>query len=366
MKLKSVNGKKIKIVHIIPTLHLGGAERIMLDLVRFSNSEIYECAVITIADGGPLEGELRTLGIPYYSLKKTTDLGLGMLVDLTRLLNRLEPDIVHTHLFGAHLWGQVASLLNRVPVMIASEQNTDVDLGELRHHIKKVLSFGADVVVAASDAIREFLMKQEHIAAEKIVVIRNAIDVSRYLHVPPPKFEKVFKLLAIGRLEPQKGHDILFEALSQLQDIPWELAIVGEGSLSEDLSNRAVLLHIHDRVNFVGSILDVAPLIAACDAIVMPSRWEGIGLVIMEGMAAARPVIASRVGGIPELITHGKTGALVTPEDPNQLAEMVRWVWEHPDRARDLGAAAREFARTHCDVRGMVKEYERLYANFIS
>ncbi len=355
--------KKIKIVHIIPTLHLGGAERILTELLRFGDRDTYDFSVITIVDGGPLENDIRKLGVPYYALRKSTDMGLGMLLELTRLLNRLDPDIVHTHLFGAHLWGQVASLLNRVPVLVASEQNTDVDLGELRHRIKKVLSFSADVMVAASNAVRDFLIAEERIASEKIVVIRNAIDTSHYGKIPPPHFEETLRMISIGRLEPQKGHDILFEALSSLQ-FPWKLTLVGQGSLADDLADRAVLLRINEHVHFVGEILDVSPLIAEADVVVMPSRWEGIGLVIMEGMAAGRPVVASQVGGIPELLTHGETGFLVPPENPVALAEMLTWVWEHPKEAREIGLRARAHAHAACDVREMVKKYEQLYAHF--
>lgn len=354
---------KIKIVHIIPTLAMGGAERILTDLVRYGNREKYDFAVVTIVDGGPFEQDIRALGVPYYPLKKTTELGLAMLVELTALLNRLKPDIVHTHLFGGHLWGEVASKLNRVPVLVFSEQNTDVDVGELKHRIKQVLSYGSSAVVAASEGVRNFLADEEYIPRDKIVVIRNAVHVAPYLSVPAPAFTEKFRLISIGRLERQKGHDILLEALSRMTQIPWELTLVGDGSLRDDLYDRAVLLRIHDRVRFVGTVLDVAPLLAICDAVVMPSRWEGIGLVIMEGMAAGRPVIASRVGGIPELLEHGKTGLLVPSEDSGALAQALTWVWQHPDGARAIGAGARDYARTTCDVRDMVKKYEALYAH---
>lgn len=360
---KSNLGRKIKIVHIIPTLDLGGAERIAVDLVRYGNHDLFEFSVVTIVGGGPLEDDLRAAGIPYYSLKKITTLGLGMLVELTQLLNRLEPDIVHTHLFGAHLWGQVASMLNRVPIMVASEQNTDVDLGELRTRVKQLLSYSADTVIAGSGAIRDFLITQGHIAEEKIVVVRNAIDTKQYIDLPLPTFGHTLKLLSIGRLQEQKGHDILIEALTQLHGIPWELTIVGTGELLDDLSGRAALHHINDRVHFVGAIMDVPGMIAQHDVVVMPSRWEGIGLVVMEGMAAGRPVIASNVGGIPEIIEHGKTGLLVQPENPHAIAEACAWVWEHQDAARAIGLRAREYARVNCDVIEMVKQYERVYAH---
>lgn len=355
--------RKIKVVHIIPTLDLGGAERIAVDLVRYGNRDVFDFSVVTIVGGGPLEADLRAAGVPYYSLKKMTTLGLGMLVELTQLLNRLEPDIVHTHLFGAHLWGQVASMLNRVPIMVASEQNTDVDLGELRTRVKQLLSYSADTVIAGSSAIRDFLIKQGHISEDKIVVVRNAIETKKYLDVPAPEFGHTLKLLAIGRLQEQKGHDILIEALTQLHGIPWELTIVGTGEMLDELSDRATLHHINDRVHFVGATTDVARVIGEHDVVVMPSRWEGIGLVVMEGMAAGRPVIASNVGGIPELIEHGKTGLLVQPENTHALAEAIEWVWEHQDAARAIGERAREFARVNCDVSEMVTQYERVYAH---
>jgi len=358
--------KKIKVVHIIPTLGLGGAERIMVDLILHGNRDVFDFSVVTIVGGGPFENELRAAGVPYYSLGKTTLFGLGMLVELTQLLNRLEPDIVHTHLFGAHLWGQVASLLNRVPIMVASEQNTDVDLGELRTRIKQVLSYSADTVIAASEAIRKFLSTQGHISEDKIVVIRNAIDTARYLSLRPSVFEAPMKLLSIGRLEPQKGHDVLIEALSRVHDVPWDLTIVGTGEQLDDLSDRVTLHHLNDRVHFVGTTTNIPTLIEQHDVVMMPSRWEGIGLVVIEGMAAGRLVIASNVGGIPELITHGKTGLLVQPDNEQALGDAIRWAWEHQPQALQIGVAAREFARQHCDVGQMVKQYERVYAHLVN
>lgn len=364
MKKKHL-GEKIKLVHIIPTLNLGGAERVLVNLLKYGNRDVFDFSVITTVDGGPLEEEVRALGVPYFALTKSTEIGLGMLMDLTALLNRLEPDIVHTHLFGGHLWGQVASTLNRIPIMVQSEQNTDVDIGEVKHIIKQALSYQADAVVAASDSVRDFLIKREHYPEKKILVVKNAIEVERFLGIAAPQFKDVLKLLVIGRLEPQKGHDVLFEALSQAQ-FPWELTVVGEGSLAEDLVDRTTLLRIQDRIKFIGTTLDVEPLLAEHDVVVMPSRWEGIGLVIMEGLAAGRPVVASAVGGIREIIEHGKTGFLVPPEHPEELRGALQWVWEHPDAARAIGAAGREYAQKHFDVREMVKQYERLYAHLIN
>ncbi len=355
--------RKLKVVHIIPTLALGGAERILTELVRYGNRDAFDFAVITIVDGGPLEADIRELGVPYYPLKKTSELGLVMLVELIALLNRLEPDIVHTHLFGGHLWGEIASKLNRVPHLVFSEQNTDVDIGELKHRIKQVLSYGSSAVVAASDGIKKFLVEEENFPTDKITVIRNAVETGRFAQIPPAPFGEVMQLLAIGRLEPQKGHDILLNALSTLRDVPWELTLVGEGSAKDSLVDLAIINHMHDRVHFVGTHMDVAPYLAASDVVVMSSRWEGIGLVIMEAMAAGRTVIASNVGGIPELIDDGVTGMLVPVEDVDALQVAIRRVWQNQAAARELGAAARVKAQKDFDIRAMVADYERVYAH---
>jgi glycosyltransferase involved in cell wall biosynthesis len=225
------------------------------------------------------------------------------------------------------------------------------------------LSYGSSAVVAASNGIREFLIEEEHLPAEKITVIRNAVETTRFADVPPAPFGETLKLLAIGRLEPQKGHDVLLNALAGLRDVPWELTLVGEGSARDDLVDIAVMNRIHDRVHFVGTHLDVEPFLAACDVVVMPSRWEGIGLVIMEGMAAGRPVVASRIGGIPELIDDKKNGLLVPIEDVAALQEALRFMWTNQSAARALGAAARVKAQQVFDVRAMVAAYERVYAH---
>lgn len=354
--------KKIKVVHIIPTLGLGGAERVLVDLVVHGNRDLYDFSVITIIDGGPLENELRAAGIPYYALKKDALFGVGMLAQLTQLLNRLDPDIVHTHLFGAHLWGLVASMLNRVPILVASEQNTDVDLGELRTRIKQALSYSADAVVAASDAIKQFLITEGHIPEEKITVIRNAIDTRKYVELPEPALNEPLRLLVIGRLWRQKGHDVLIDALSRLHSVSWELSILGSGDLLSDLVDQVTLHHLNDRVHFLGTTTDVPSVLEAHDILLVPSRWEGIGLVVMEGMAGARPVIASNVGGIPEIIQHGSTGLLVEPENSQGIIDAIEWVATHTDSARTMARNARRFAIERCDISQMIEQYEALYA----
>ena len=150
-----------------------------------------------------------------------------------------------------------------------------------------------------------------------------------------------------GRLEEQKGHDLLFEALSTVlrQGLDFTLVVAGEGSRRSWLEQQALSLRLAPRVQFVGQVEDVGSLLAAADAVLLPSRWEGLPLVLLEAMARGRPIVASAVGGVPDVIQDGVNGTLVPPGDAAALAVALEQLHRKADRAVRMGARGRDRAR---------------------
>jgi hypothetical protein len=163
----------------------------------------------------------------------------------------------------------------------------------------------------------------------------------------------------------QKGHDIALRALSRLPSSQWSLSVVGNGPLEHSLRRQAVALGVADHVRFSPPTADVRGLYAEHDIVVMPSRWEGLGIVAMEAMACGRPVVASRTGGLRELIVHGTTGWLVEPRNEDALATQLQHCLDHAADCRRVGEAARTYAREHFPIGDMVRAFDRLYRSVV-
>jgi glycosyltransferase involved in cell wall biosynthesis len=204
-------------------------------------------------------------------------------------------------------------------------------------------------------------------------LLQNGIDTDRFRMGPPGADARAAVGLdprrpvvgTIGRLEDRKGHEQLLAALQALSrrangQRPQGL-IVGDGPLRDKLAAQARALGVADDVRFTGTVTDVRPLLEAMDVFVLPSWAEGMSNALMEAMAAARPVVATAVGGNTEVVADGSTGVLVPPGDPAALASAVGGLLHEPDRASRLAATARTFVTDRFGARARVAELERLY-----
>jgi len=219
--------------------------------------------------------------------------------------------------------------------------------------------------VAVSEAVKNYSITVDKIDPRKIIVIRNGIEVERFARLPTARFGGTVHFGIIGRLEEQKGHLWALDAFSKIVNRDWDLTIIGEGTLKSMIQDRVTFLHLRDKVKFVGVTNDIPDALGKLDSVVVPSRWEGLGLAAMEAQAAGRLVIATRVGGLPEIINDGETGILVEPENVDALAAALITPFENPAYARTLAGRARKDALAEFDVREMVRRYEALYMDLL-
>ncbi|MDD5043043.1 MAG: glycosyltransferase [Patescibacteria group bacterium] len=352
----------LKIVYAITALPRGGAERFLVDLLKNLDRRKFEPQVITVVRGGELESEIRALGIPLTVFHKKTKLGLGVIWQIYKYLRRERPFIFHSQLFGGDTWGRSAAILARVPVIITTEQNINLDEGFFKKTIKMILSWFTDKVVAISEAVKNYSISVDCISPKKMEVIYNGTEVEKFLWSGPKFFQNNPSiLLTVGRLEPQKGHKILFKALSLIKELPWKLRLVGKGSLEDELTVSARDLGIAERVEFLGGREDISGILKSADVFILPSIWEGLGIVILEAALAARPIIASATGGIPEIIKDGESGWLVKPKDSLALAEAIKNVLENKGEAERRALLAQADVRRRFDIKNITKCYEQLY-----
>jgi glycosyltransferase involved in cell wall biosynthesis len=357
--------KKIKIIHIITSLNFGGAEIMMLDLARGFSSEFFEIKVATVVRGGSLEEDFKETGIEVRVFEKKGKVGLGVIWKLWRFLRHEKPDIVHTHLFGGDTWGRIAAILARVSVIISTEHNTNLDEGWVKRKVKKFLSLFTKKIVAVSEAVKKYSVSRDKIKEKKIIVIPNGINLDKFSGVPEKEFGDPPVIGVVGRLEEQKGHKYLFEALNLIKTIPWILWVVGDGSKKNELERLAKDLNLRERIIFLGARRNIPEILSGIDISSFPSLWEGLGLAVLEAAAAGKPIVASRVGGIPEIISDGETGILVEPKNVKSLADGLERVLLGKIDAREMGARAKKMVQEKFGVEKMVEAYDKLYKELL-
>jgi glycosyltransferase involved in cell wall biosynthesis len=350
----------------------GGAERVAFDIGTSLNPTRFEALFCSTKRSQTVtrDEELAAAGFPHVSLGCRTIRDLRGLAALVRLLRRERIDILHAHLWDSNLWAALAGPLARTPVVIAHEHTWSFEGQRLRVASDRIIiARRATAVVCVSDEDKRKMVEIERIPAERIRVLPNGIAP-----LPPPSTDLRAELgLAadvpvvgvVAVLRRQKRLDILIEALARVaRRVPGvQLVIAGEATenLGETLAGLASEIGIRDRVHFLGYHADVAGVLAGCDVACLSSDYEGQPLAVLEYMDAGKPIVATRVGGIPELIVDGREGILVPRRDPEALAAALARVLLDKDLAASLGTAARERQRREFSLEAAVARVEALY-----
>lgn len=354
---------------------VGGAEEMVLNLVRHL-PERFEPVIVCLNEAGPIGEEIRKTGVEFHVLGVTPGLRHPFhLIDIERALVAIGPDIVHTFLLTASLYGRLAAMFARVPIIIGTEVNI-YENKEPRHiRAERWLMAKTDAVVVSAGSVRDFYIDQIGAEPSKIEVIYNAVDWSA-LQTTKSR-DAMREELGLGpyapvagivaRLTEQKAHDVLFQALATTKGLErLHLVVVGDGHLRERLEKLAVELGIADRLRFLGARRDLGDLMSAMDMFVMPSLWEGLPLSMVLAMGAGLPVVATNVAGIPEVVSHDVNGLLVPPSDAVALGGALAQLVRNPDMRLRLGTAAREWAVPRFGVDGYVASVTALYDRLLA
>ena len=367
----SKSAERIRVVEVLATGTTGGAQEHLYGLVTRIDHARFDVSVVALSPGSAVR-KLERAGFPVLVLDEPDDaIAVGA---LAAHLVEVRPDIIHNHMYRAELVGTRAAIAlgevgHRRPYVVSTVHSSRVRSEEDREMLR-VLTPRMDQLIAVSRMIEEKL-EQEGRTGTPIRRIYNGVDLSRYEHQEPcctlheeygmePGSQVVG---VVARLEPEKGHPTLLEAWpAVLRSVPDAyLLIVGEGSRRQALEALARDLRIAHRVVFTGRRDDVPAVTAALDVAVLPSYREAQGLSILEALALSRPVVASNVGGIPEVITDGVTGVLVPPHDPDALAAaIVRLLRDHP-LADTLGRAGHDMVHDRFDIGTMVGLVQQIY-----
>lgn len=351
-----------RIAHVISTPKgIGGAERVLAALARGGSSRGFEQIVLNPFGGDP--SDLRdVLRVPVVSKRgdRLVDLP-GLRRWLRMQLKAFKPDLVHSHLFHASV--VVASLPSAGIPRVMSHQH-GATLGRAGRHFEQALDRWAGArftrVAACSEFVRCFLLNEYGYPSQQVVTILNGWEGSP---LPRRGRRTSMTVVCIANFRPEKGHSVLLSAFAQVAHVhpSTRLALAGGGPLRAQLQRQARDLGIEERINFLGTVENVWPLLSEADVLVLPSLYESLGIVAIEAMAAGLPVVASNVGGIPELIQPGINGELVEPGDAAALSRGLDAVLSNPKKRLAFGEAGRLRAE-HLTMSATVQRYFDLYS----
>jgi glycosyltransferase involved in cell wall biosynthesis len=343
----------MRVLHVDPERGWGGGEVQVLALARALRDREHEVRLAAHPAGAlwaaARAADLVTVPLP---IRNHFDLRAG---GRLRALAQ-GADVVHFHTARAHA---LAPCLAGTGVRRVVNRRMDyVPRGG--PYARLLYNHAVDAVIAISHGVRAALL-EAGVRPERIRVVPSAVDLARVTAPPEARTEQrrawavredALLVVAIGALERRKGHDLLIEALARLGDRPPVRGVlVGEGSQRAALAALAARRGVS--IGMPGFAAAVGPALAAADVVVLASRAEGLGVAALEAMAAGRPVVATRVGGLAEVVENGRTGLLVPPEDPRALAEALASLRDDAARRQRLGAAAREHVITQHGVAAM-------------
>jgi glycosyltransferase involved in cell wall biosynthesis len=366
------------VLHFTDSAEFGGAEQALLTLLEGLDRARWRPMLIHHGEEGlhRLTAGADALGVGRLVVPRMPEgiAGARRSIRFALLVRRLRAAVFHAHMSWpfACKWALSAAALARVPAVVGTCQlYVDVPIGPSRRTQMRALGRVVGRFIAVSEATRRRLLDAFGWPPGAVVVVRNAVPAERFAVPPDPGLRAELSggrpdlplVLVPARLHEQKGHDVLLAAAARLPGV--RFACAGDGPLSAVLSRRAGDLGVGERVRFLGHRDDLPALLAACDLVVLPSRYEGLPICLIEAMAAGRGVVATDIEGTREIVRDGETGILVPVDDATALAGAIEAA-SRPGEAARLGAAGRarvgeEFSASHM-VRAIVAEYDRLLA----
>ena len=364
----------MRVLHIQRIGGIGGSERHVLELVPALRARGVDASFLgldnTNAAPEPFYRALAEHGVPFERLPCPRDVDPLLARRVVRVVERVTPDIVHTHLVHADAYGALAAARAHT-VLVSTKHNDDPFRSGKGRYLESLLTRRAALVICITEALARFNRDVVRLPAGKLRVVHYGLDTPPERWGPPggpdlPAETPV--LVAVCRLVPQKGVDIAIEALTRIREshLAAHLVVLGEGPLQGELADLATERGVEGAISFPGRVGDVAWWLRRAAVVVHPARWEGFGLALLEAMLCERPVVATRVSSIPEIVVDGETGLLVPPDDPAEMADAVNELLAAPARAAAMGQAGRARALAEFSVERMAERTTALYEEALS
>jgi len=369
----STASRRIKVVHLVTSLEVGGAQHNMLLGLPRLDPERYEHILVSIMNRMQMEQQFRQLGIEVHSLGLSKKTDLAVALRLRSLLKKIRPDILHTYLIHSNVLGRIVGRLVGVPTIIGSEL-TIGQAGSLGKLLTKLTNPLTDAVEVNSKTGGKAVMADLGVPEHKIEVILPGLDLDAFsgtdnrtkIRSEIGVSDEQHLILFVGRLRSVKGpeYGIIAFAIAVSENPSLHLAIAGEGEQRKFLENLTTELGIEEKITFLGARKDLPDVLSAADSILMSSLTEGFPRVANEAMAASKPVVATRVGGIPEAIIDNVTGLLVESKDIGAMSNAIIRLSSDTELQQRLGNTARQHAEVHYSASSYVSRLDEMYSRW--
>lgn len=376
----------MNITHVVESLDRGGLERVVIDLVRAQREAGHRCQVLCLFTAGALAHELRELDVPVLSCDKRRGLDLRAILTARRLLRQHATEILHTHNAISHYYAVLASRGLPLRRVISTRHGMGATRARAQRRSRerswrddrlewlyaKSMAF-THAVAAVCETARDEFQQRKDLPAQKIVAVPNGIQVDRFEPASADARQRLRQALGVpedtrlagfvGRLTWAKDHATLVHAFRRVcERLPHAgLVLIGDGPLRPALESLAQSEGIAGRVFFLGDRNDIHALLRGLDLFVMSSVTEGYSVALLEACAAALPIVATRVGGNPEIVREGVNGALVASGAPPELAEAMVGILGNEDLALSMGRAGRDWVLKHGSLSTMAARYTEIY-----
>jgi glycosyltransferase involved in cell wall biosynthesis len=363
----------MRILLLSTSMGMGGADQQILMLARAMRGRGHEVRIVALAPLGPMGLEAQREGIEVESLELERNLGaIPRVLRLVRIIRAWRPDVLHSHMVHANLLARAIRPLARVPALVSTIHSIN-DGGPLRMAAYRLTSGLVDRFTIISQLAAERYIAIGAVPAHRLQVVPNAVDTDRFRKLPGARVDlrkelglgDEFVWLAVGRFEPAKDYPTMIAAFARLATgrPASRLLLVGKGSLRSEVEGLVRAAGVEEGVRFLGVRRDIPELMSAADGYLLSSAWEGMPVVLLEAAAVELPVVATRVGGVAEVVEDGTTGFLVPPRDPAALGGAMERIealtWEV--RAT-MGSRGRAHVEQRYGTASVMEMWDRLYS----
>ncbi len=361
--------QKKTVVYIVYRLSVGGSENGIANLINYSSEGRYRNIVISLTDHDDFRFRIRQSDTEFYEMHKKEGRNYGVYFRLWRLLRKLKPDVLHSCGIGT-LECTIPAFFAGVKCRMHGEHGRDmIDIdGTNKKYIflRRICSPFVSFFIPLSKDLESWLIDSVSIAPDKIIQLYNGVDIERFSPSEEAVSDQPIVIGTVGRLSGEKDQLTLLEAFIGLkkavsEKLDIQLSIVGDGALREEIQQRVNSENLEDCVNLVGKRDDIPEQLRKMDIFVLPSLGEGISNTILEAMASGLPVIATNVGGNPELVQEGQTGFIVPSANPDAMAQAIKKYLDQPALIMKHGLAGRERVEEKFSIQRMTERYFTLY-----
>ncbi|MEJ7645283.1 MAG: glycosyltransferase [Chryseolinea sp.] len=368
--------KKVKVLHVLETVGSGGVEQRRFLMAKYLDRNYYEQKVICTQTKGPLADEMRKLGTEVIAIGKFPSLlSFGHYLKVLKIIKSFKPQIIHGAVFEGVTMAAIAGAIGKVPIVITEETSDPQNRSWRGHFLAKILTNVADYVVGISPSVTNYL-KSNGVPTRKIRLINNGVAVPSLIEEKDTGLlreqlglkSEDFVIGSVGRLRNfHKRFSDLIEAVAMLKnEIPLKLLIIGDGPDKQLLQNLAAERGVSDKVIFAGFQFNTAPFYACMNVFALASHMEGFGLVVVEAMLSNLPVIATQVGGIPDVVVPNKTGFLVDSHCPQCFADKFKTLYVDLTLRKTMGVAGYKRASEEYTADVYIKKVDALYREAVN